>query len=574
MTLIRIVLFCIATLGSFELLRLASRDKINLYFLPGLTIAIQATILFFAGILNVLPDTCKLLYLVGGLGFLYVLYRRKSISFLKDYVTVGYLFLFLVMIIMAFYLKGRLFTHYDNFSHWAIVIKRMLTAGRLPNFSDSIITFQEYPLGSASYIYFFVKLIGEAEANQMLAQIYMITAALLPLFSFVRKNKFPAAIIMLSLTNFLFLCNIRPTELLVDTLLPIMGISGLLFVMTHCKEDLTGFKLFCAACYMVQLMQIKNSGIFFVLFIVLILCYQSFRQHKLKGGILASACPFLSLYLWQHHCQYVFVAAGISRHAMTLEYYQSMSHEKTAADIRNIIIAFSKYILTYRLFWVLLGFIAVVGILIRLGARQLWSRYIRIVLFSLILYVLYQLGNLAMYVISMPLEEANRLAGMNRYTMTILIAILYLNMIPVLELISDMQERRLMTVLCTLLFFGSFLGMQYIDSGKVQTVIQYQPYAGRRNFVEKAKATYSIPDYESYCMLIPEEDRGYANYLLMYVFQSTQVSSYVVTNPATLDELNCKYVINYDPKNTIIQDWIQEHYPEQYGNEAIILDQQ
>ena len=65
MSFIRLMLFCIATLGSFELLRIASKDEVNIYFLPSLTIAIQTTILFFAGILNLLPEAAKLLYIIG-----------------------------------------------------------------------------------------------------------------------------------------------------------------------------------------------------------------------------------------------------------------------------------------------------------------------------------------------------------------------------------------------------------------------------------------------------------------------------------------------------------------------------
>ena len=62
MVILRLGLFGISTLGFFELIRKASNDRVSIYFLPSLTIAIQVTILFLAGLLNLLPETAKGLY--------------------------------------------------------------------------------------------------------------------------------------------------------------------------------------------------------------------------------------------------------------------------------------------------------------------------------------------------------------------------------------------------------------------------------------------------------------------------------------------------------------------------------
>lgn len=47
MTFLKIGMFGLSTLGSFQLIRGITKDKIDLFFLPSLTIAIQVTILFF-----------------------------------------------------------------------------------------------------------------------------------------------------------------------------------------------------------------------------------------------------------------------------------------------------------------------------------------------------------------------------------------------------------------------------------------------------------------------------------------------------------------------------------------------
>ena len=43
------------------------------------------------------------------------------------------------------------FVHYDNFSHWAVVVKYMLATNRIPDAASAIIDFKSYPLGSSSF---------------------------------------------------------------------------------------------------------------------------------------------------------------------------------------------------------------------------------------------------------------------------------------------------------------------------------------------------------------------------------------------------------------------------------------
>lgn len=262
MTLIKLGLFGLSTLGSFQIIRKICNDKINIYFLPSLTIAFQVTVLFFSGIFNLLPEMSKVLYLLGMGGLLTSFLKSKDLSFIKFYLNDGYILLLLAMIIMGISVRGKLFAHYDDFSHWAIVVRHMLEVNHYPNFESSLIMFQEYPLGSATYIFYFAKMIGPNESIQMLAQIYMILAALLPLLSFVQKRSIKIDIIFLVVINFVFVYNITVGNLLVDTLLPVVGISAFLFARKHCVDNAEKKCFWFLSCYLVQLIQIKNSGVF------------------------------------------------------------------------------------------------------------------------------------------------------------------------------------------------------------------------------------------------------------------------------------------------------------------------
>ena len=146
LVLLRLLLFGISTVGTFELIRKVSGDEVNIYFLPSLTVAIQVSVLFMAGLLNLLPETAYGLYLVGFAGFVYSVYKNKNLTFLKSYFNPGYILMLALFLLFAVYLRGKVFTYTDNFTHWGLVVKTMLQTNRYPNFKDTLIEFQEYPL--------------------------------------------------------------------------------------------------------------------------------------------------------------------------------------------------------------------------------------------------------------------------------------------------------------------------------------------------------------------------------------------------------------------------------------------
>ena len=278
LALLKLLLFVISTFGTFELIRKISGDEVNIYFLPSLTAAIQVCVLFAAGLLNLLPEAVYALYLVGFAGFIYSVCKNKGLSSLKSYLNPGYILTFALLLIFAVYLRGKVFTHYDNYSHWGLVVKRMLETNRYPNFKDTLIQFQEYPLGSSTYIYYFTKLTRTSESFQMLAQTYVMLAAMLSLYSFAKQNHLAVSVVMVSFVNYVFWYNDEITDLLVDTLLPLVGICGLLFAYQHCKEGRKCMLCF-AACYMVQVMQIKNSGIYFVILTAIFILSSTNNHH-------------------------------------------------------------------------------------------------------------------------------------------------------------------------------------------------------------------------------------------------------------------------------------------------------
>ena len=95
---IKLLVFGVSNLGFWELIR--RNSKIDKYFLPSLTIAIQVTVLFVAGLFNLLEEVTYLLYGVGLCGFVYWLYKDRNL--IKNYFDAGFVFLGIMLVIMLF----------------------------------------------------------------------------------------------------------------------------------------------------------------------------------------------------------------------------------------------------------------------------------------------------------------------------------------------------------------------------------------------------------------------------------------------------------------------------------------
>ena len=565
--IIKLFLFCVSNIGTWELIR--RNSKISVYFLPGLTIAIQTVVLFVGGLLNLLPEFMWILYIVGFAGFAYGIYKDKGISFLKNYMNIGFLFMAVSMGIMLIYLRGKLFMHYDNFSHWAMVVKRMIAVDRYPNFTDTIIKFQEYPLGSSTYIYYFSKLISTSESIQMLAQVYMMLSSILPVFVFIKKNKIAALAVVFSAVNFILVYNIEVTDLLVDTLLPLVAMSGLVFAYRYCKRSCRIRNLIFASFYMVQIVQIKNSGMFFVALICILILSNIRKDKSILARIGSVMMPFISFFMWQRHCKYVFADAEVSKHAMSVENYSSVFEEKTAEDINLIFNKVIDFAAGWTDVWLTFAIILIIGILIFIFAKRELKNYRNVLIASLVVYVVYQAGILAMYLFSMPMAEARSLAGMSRYTKTILIAILYIALIMSVKLISCLDKSKIAAMSSAVILGALYFLYMQISFGNIKTPMNYTDDTDERMWLETARIDYGVQNQKSYAILIPEDDSGYFYYLGEYTFQTDNVDSFVVDSREDMENISSEYIFVNDYSNQIINDWIKENYPEQYGNAVI-----
>ena len=170
-------------------------------------------------------------------------------------------------------------THYDNFSHWAIVLKQMLSTDAFPTPDSNLIDFKNYPLGTSSFIYYVCRFMGHSQSVMLLAQGLLIFSCFYAMFGIVSEKKrfLLYAFLGLGLSTLSFFnLTIRITNLLVDFLLPIYALAILAVIYQYRNE-------IRRACIVVLplaglLTIIKSTGIIFAAIGLIFLVYTWLRN--------------------------------------------------------------------------------------------------------------------------------------------------------------------------------------------------------------------------------------------------------------------------------------------------------
>ena len=592
LTILRLFLFALSSLGFWELFR--RRFRIHVCFLPSLTVALQTCFLLAGGILNLLWISAWVTFGTGILFLIYYIWKDKGLKFLRSYFHVSYLLLLILSILLLVLLYGRLFSHYDNFSHWALVVKQMYLTDRFPNFQDTIIQFQDYPLGSSAYIYYVAKIVSGSESVQMFAQAYVMITCMMPLLFFVKTKKTAAnaaaLVLALGAGNFFLVYNIALTDLLVDTLLPLAAGCSFLYAWEYAWKRPAGKgTLGFLAGYLIWLVQIKNVGFFFAAFIMIGVLIGIRKDHHVLARIQVVLSPIFSAVIWKCHCSYVFPDAAVSKHAMSLDNYASVVGEKDAVSISNTVSGVLRFSVSYHDVWAVFGMVLLLVIAVCIFVKQERKNVLLLAGFSLLLYITYQLGLTGMYIFSMPETEASYLAEIERYTKLILIVVVYLWVLMVIRLMSGRHLpdaagadakaagavangkgiKTWVSWAAAILSCGLLTGVLLVSFGEIRFVGQYTENLEERQWLEEQTEAYDIPYGSSYFIFPKQEDGAYSYYLGMFLFYSPYVDEVFVDEPEDLEEVWGDYIFVFDEGNPIIEDWVAENYPEQVG-EAVI----
>lgn len=388
-----------------------------------------ACLVYFGGLLNILDYAVYALFIAGLVLFVYYALKKKlnllfglrSLTILNSAFAIGFS-------VIAYMLGTTKFIHYDNFSHWGLVVKYMLLHGGFPTAASAIIDFKTYPLGSSSFLYYVCRVVGGTEGAMLVAQAMLLFAGFYAMFGIIKDAK------RMLLTSFLGLCfatmtffniSIRINNLLVDFLLPVLALAAVAIVFTYRFE-------FTKACITVLpvlalLVIVKNSGLFFAAMCYAYLLYVAARKKKYHGRnralmlLLAAvtiAATLATFAAWSLHTAREF-EGQTSKHTMSTENFEDVYSGKTAEERQTIVANFEAAVFTIDSLAtkgiVIFNALAVVAALTaRLGFKKKWKLPVVLLVMDLAVAV-YYIGILAMFLLTMPTAEALVLAGFERY---------------------------------------------------------------------------------------------------------------------------------------------------------------
>ncbi|MGY4688290.1 hypothetical protein [Salibacterium sp. K-3] len=395
-------------------------------------------VLFLGGLLHVLAETAYVLFGGGLLALCYAVFLfLRDRSLFSGIFSPGMVFFAAGSAFFILMLQDEIFLHYDNFSHWGLIVKELFQSNSLPD-ESTIITYTTYPPGSALFAYYLVSFTGFSESMALIAQAILITGALAPLFLFCSWKQPVHAAATLFIPAVLLMVNSSSIfSLLVDPLLGYIAAAAVVTAVYYKNNWKTMSVLLFPM--LSALVLIKDSGKIFLAFTVLWMIALLIRYLRKYGGgwkeTLKSmiwsiswtiVLPLFFNLLWSRYIEEAYNTSEYedSKFAITEETLTDI--DKSPELINNLLpmVARAGFDLSSPLVQGLIA--ALVTVLFTAAAVKIRTGRIPVPLVCATLsaglfYVIYTALLYLMYLYLMPEVEAEYLAGFDRYQSSIVI---------------------------------------------------------------------------------------------------------------------------------------------------------
>lgn len=543
------------------MLTIKNKTKIKNEFLLALTFTLVGIIMFIAGILNIMKLTVFILILFGNGVLLYNFVNCIKAKKLKKTIVscfiklkeegqlislIFQIIIFIYITIMAFHVH---LTHYDNFSHWAIIVKNIFNNNSLPNFQSTVISFKGYQPGSACFIYYFGLLTGKLDASMIVAQNYLTFSYLTVLFNLIRKNKTVSNVILLLVYSvFVYSTLVQFNELLVDAQLSVIMLSTIILIDNY-KDNLKN-AVFYGLPFLVFMLLVKNTGLVFALFCCAYIFFLAIFKKQYKEGfkyaIIIGLVLLFFFVIWQQHVVLVFGKTALnSKHALSSGNIIANVQNTGLSNIKLFIKLYlqKSFSLNTRptqcIFFINL---LIIPFLFFKKARKTTTEILGKIN---LLYICYFAVLALMYILSMPWNEAKVVASYDRYMYTIIITIFG---IVIYYIITNLKNTKNIYIIITLLLsaFMAFHIYSHKDSAKV--LFGIEDY--KDSLVEKYNEVleYIPMNKSNYYVYSPKStDPSYMKYISYYYLNTTSVS--ILTDIQQVDNINYGTLILLENNN-------------------------
>ena len=245
---------------------------------------------------------------------------------------------------------------------------------------------------------------------------------------------------------------------------------------------------------------------------------------------------------------------------MTIKNYGNNYNAKKTEQIMDIANKVFRYFITYQRVYVLIGFIVFITCMICFFKRDSIKKHFKLIATIVVILFFYLVGTVGMYVFSMPLEEAKRLASISRYCNTVIIFIYGLLFVECIKIMSDCAYNKIGKYVISIVSILSICIISIISFGGIKTIIEKQENLEKRAVLEKIIDDKHLDSRKKYIICIPKGDNGYVYFLARYLLFTDDIKTLIVSNTKSLEKYkNEYYFINLDEQNVLLTEWIKKN---------------
>lgn len=208
--------------------------------------------------------------------------EKKTKEIIKRILTPGLLIYIILFIINILANKNRIFEDYDEFNHWAVIIKNMFINNTYGTNQETIVRFNEYPPFTAVFQYFFLAIKDiYKEDIIIMAQNMLYFSIIIPITKCIKWDKsIVKTLIIVPIIIFvpmIFYSNFF-LAILVDSTIGIM--FAYVIFSAYEKEENTTFKYLKILSGIIMLCLTKTSGTALAVLAITIILLRTIIQRK------------------------------------------------------------------------------------------------------------------------------------------------------------------------------------------------------------------------------------------------------------------------------------------------------
>lgn len=431
-------------------------------FCPAVALACQILCLYVPALLGLLRPGAYAATLFGLAALIWCVPRDRGLW--RELLEPGVIFFLLYILFFAVANRRILPVGYDNFSHWAVIVKEMYLTDALPQ-PGTMVIFTNYPPASALYEYYLLQFLGFGERQMVLAMNILEGAMVSCCFAGARWDRRRNLLLRLVLVFGVLTVIVEHfRNLYVDALLGFILLA--MGVMALWDDAFSKRTALPQALLGALLILTKMSGAMLLLLHVALLFVLKYRRGPDRPSIrahllaLAGACgaAYLSFSL---HVRLTFgQAVSNNQFLLTFDNFSAKLQDKSPefwSEFPRVLLraylsrsnSCSRFFPLFNLCLLIL-FVAAVQ-----GKLRLPKRVRGLIPFSWGCAVFYSLSLTAMYVFMLPESESLVAASFARYFGTLVIYQLGLPFAAILldsgdDMLAGLSSRRFALCLCAL----------------------------------------------------------------------------------------------------------------------------